>query len=78
MRQHIGALFTTIAVLILIMLRDFLFTILAVLIYIVGITIILFPQRKPSEAKTTEEEQKSKPPTPEELKKRPAQPPEIG
>lgn len=77
MRQYIGVLLTAIAVLILAATRDSLPTILGMSIYVVGVVLILIPQRRPARGEAEERRQETKRPTPDELKKRPIQPPEI-
>ncbi len=76
MRQHVGILLTAIAVLILLVLHTLIYNIIALIVYIIGIIIILIPQKE----RRVEERPLAVPqpkPTPEELKKRPTQPPEL-
>ncbi len=76
MRQYIGLLLTAVAVLMLVALRDLPFVALGVSIYVAGAVMILTAQRRPAQ-RVEEPRRESRRPTPDELKKRPIQPPEI-
>lgn len=80
MRQHLGVLLTTITVLLLFMSHDFIIDVMALIIYIVGVSLIIVPQKtkvEQIEAPKIQPQALQAAATPEELKKRPVRPPEV-
>jgi len=75
-KQYVGVLLTAVAVLTLLASHVLISNMIAVAIYIIGAVLILLPQgRRPVEEKPAASPRPM--PTPEELKRRPAQPPEL-
>ncbi|MEL9991620.1 MAG: hypothetical protein QXP98_06460 [Thermoproteus sp.] len=80
MRQYLGVLLTTITVLLLFVSHELIISVIALIIYIVGISLIIIPQKTKVEQTEAPRAQPRAPPavaTPEELKKRPVRPPEV-